>query len=70
MTVRAEQGPGPQPLLALGRLGATAAGLLTKARSAKGSSDLLDHADVIVGVAALLVTFAKWRRELRGHEIS
>ncbi|NDL56881.1 hypothetical protein [Phytoactinopolyspora mesophila] len=68
VVTRAEPVPGSDPWLALGRVGVTAAGLFSKAKRAKDSSDLLDHADVIVGLAALAIVFAKWRRQRREQQ--
>lgn len=50
----------------VGKLTVSLAVVAGKARKAKGSSDLLVHADLIVGLAALLVVIAKVRRD--AHE--
>lgn len=52
-----------------GALAATAAGFVGKARRAKGSTDLLDHADVIASFTTLVLLLVRRRRVSAQHRV-
>jgi hypothetical protein len=52
-------------LIAIAALGTSAVGFAAKARRAKGSTDLLDHVDVIAELATLTVLLLRARRRRR-----
>lgn len=52
-------------MLALSTLLLSVAGFVNKARKARGSTDILDHADVIAGFVSLAVVIARTSRPER-----